>query len=212
MAETGRRRERLVPLPPTPLARRFVRYLGGFGIATGVGLAPFLGQLDLPLLTPLLHLIPRSLRGTLVPLSAALMGVVAVGVQWLAQRRVSSAWLRRAFRGALAAAGAAFLLLLVLHLFVVVQISVLGGEAFETFVVGFVRPDADGCRGYSNVECVQRLSLDEKRIASYWGDRQVAVASLCLELTYLLLTGAIGALVGLVVLRETSRPPRRRSG
>ncbi|HEX5757764.1 MAG TPA: hypothetical protein VF121_01075 [Thermoanaerobaculia bacterium] len=205
----GRRGERLVPLPPTPLTRKFFRYLGGFGVATGMGLAPVLGQLDLPLLTPLLHLIPRSLRDTLVPLSALLMGLMAVVVQWLGQERRSRAWLRKAFVGALIAAGVAFLLLVVLHLFVVVRVSVLGGEWFETFVVGFTRPDADACRGYSNAECVQRLSLDEKRIASHWGDGQIGVASLCLELAYLLLTGSFGALVGLVVLREASR--RRRA-
>jgi hypothetical protein len=35
--------------PPTPLARQFVRLLVGFGVGVGLGSAPFLGIVDVPL-------------------------------------------------------------------------------------------------------------------------------------------------------------------
>lgn len=203
MAESARRERRIpVPRPPTPLARRFVRYVVGFGVAVGIGSAPFLGQLDLPLFTPLLHLIPRSLQASVIPISAALMGLVAVVVQWLGEERLTKAWLRKAFGRTLAVAGLSLFLLLVLYPFLVVRLPVPRTGSVESFVVGFVRPDAPGgCAGLSKAECVQSLSLDEKKIATYWGDGQIALASLCLQLVYLLFTGSFGALIGLILLR-----------
>lgn len=209
MAESGRRERRIpVPRPPTPLARRFVRYVVGFGVAVGIGLAPFLGQLDLPLFTPLLHLIPRSLRDTLLPLSAALMGLVAVVVQWLGEERLTKTWLRKAFRRTLTVAGVSFLLLLVLHAFLVVRVPIPRTDSFESFIVGFVWPEVPDCRGYSLADCLRQgwLPLDERVVASLIGARQITLASLCLELAYLVFTGSFAALVGLVVLR--TRPTR----
>lgn len=202
MAESARRERRIpVPRPPTPLARRFVRYVVGFGVAVGIGSAPFLGQLDLPLFTPLLQLIPRSLQASLIPISAALMGLVAVVVQWLGEERLTKAWLRKAFGRTLAIAGVSLFLLLVLHPFLVVRVPIPRTGSVESFVVGFVQPDAPGCAGLSKAECVQSLSLDEKKIATYWGDGQIALASLCLQLVYLLFAGSFGALIGLIILR-----------
>jgi hypothetical protein len=202
MAESNRRKiKATVPSLPTPLARQLVRYVVGFGVAVAIGMAPFLGELDLPLFTPLLHLIPRSIRDTLVPLSAALMGLVAVVVQWLGEERLTRVWLRKMFGRTLVIASLSFLLLLVLHNFVVVRVPIPSIGSTETFLVGFTRPDTPGCTGFSNAECIKRLSMDEKRIASYWGDSQISLAALCLKLSYLLFTGSFGALVGLLVLR-----------
>jgi hypothetical protein len=206
MSESGRRDTR-VPAPrlPTPLARRFVRYVVGFGVAVAIGLAPFLGELDLPLFTPLLHLIPRSVRDTLVPLSAALMGLVAVVVQWLGEERLSRVRLRKMFARTLAVAVFSFVLLFTLHNFIVVRVPIPSLDSTETFIVGFTRPDAPGCQGFSDSECIKRLSMNEELIASYWGDRRIALASLCLKLAYLLFTGSFGALVGLLALRDQAK-------
>jgi hypothetical protein len=203
MSESGGRDTRVqVPRLPTPLARQFVRYMVGFGVAVAIGLAPFLGELDLPLFTPLLHLIPRSVRDTLVPLSAALMGLVAVVVQWLGQERLSRARQRKMFARTLAVVVFSFVLLFALNNFIVVRVPIPALGSTETFIVGFTRPDTPECQGFSDAECIKRLSMNEELIATYWGDRRIALASLCLKLAYLLFTGSFGALVGLLVLRE----------
>src|SRR5437016_3481091 len=85
------------PPPPPPLARRWIRYLLGFGVSVAIGLAPYLGKVHVPLFSPLLDLIPESLQTTILPLSSALMGIVAVGVQWYGGERLTEQWLRRAF-------------------------------------------------------------------------------------------------------------------
>ncbi|HEY8998404.1 MAG TPA: hypothetical protein VIM60_10915, partial [Edaphobacter sp.] len=74
------------PKPKLPrLASDWLRYLLGFSISVGVGLAPYLGLVGVPLFTPLLSLIPHSLQHIAIPISIASMGVIAVLVQW--QRR-----------------------------------------------------------------------------------------------------------------------------
>jgi hypothetical protein len=83
--------------PATPLARKFVRYLVGFGVGVGVGLAPYLGIVKVPLFRSLLSLIPDSIQDTVIPLSAALMGTLAVAIQWYAGESVTRQALRKMF-------------------------------------------------------------------------------------------------------------------
>src|SRR5215475_12041913 len=71
------------PKPKLPrLASDWVRYLLGFTVSIGVGLAPYLGLVGVPLFTPLLSLIPHSLQSIAIPISIASMGIIAVVVQW----------------------------------------------------------------------------------------------------------------------------------
>src|SRR5882724_5196164 len=83
--------------PPTRTAKKFVRYMVGFGVSVAVGLAPYLGTLHVPLFSSLLDLIPEPIRGTVIPLSAALMGVVAVIVEWYGWERQDLAWFKTIF-------------------------------------------------------------------------------------------------------------------
>lgn len=75
--------------PPTALTRVWVRSLIGFSVGVAVGLAPYLGVTGVPLFTPLLELIPSTARHTTIPLSAALMGLVAMWVQWYGADKLS---------------------------------------------------------------------------------------------------------------------------
>jgi len=85
-----------LPSPPRR-TRGWKRYLLSFGVSVGVGLAPYLGNVRVPLFSPLLDLIPATLQNTILPLSTALMGVVALSVQWYGGERVTRKRLRRAF-------------------------------------------------------------------------------------------------------------------
>jgi len=190
-----------IPRPPG-VANRLVRYILGFGVGVGVGLAPYLGVYKIPFFHPMLTLIPNTLREPLLPLSAALMGLLAVAIQWYEGENVSRIKLRKLFTRALIFASAALLLLFVIHRLVVLRVPTFGGNSV-TVLKGFVRPDKQPCGlEISDLECVRRVTLDEAKINSFWGDSQVQTAGITLSLLYLLFTGAFGMLVGLVILRE----------
>lgn len=189
---------------PTPLSRKLVRYLVGFGVGVGVGLAPYLGLINVPPFKSLLSLIPGSVQDAAIPLSAALMGAVAVAVQWYGEERVSRAWLRRMFARTLVVAALSFILLTVVYNLVVVNIPM--GDGAASFVVGFVRPEKPACPAeVSDAMCIKLLTLDPAEVTAFWGDGQVRLAKLALTFSYLLFTGSFGMLVGFVVLREAHK-------
>lgn len=205
------------PAPPTPLAQKLVRYILGFGVGVGIGLAPYLGLLNLPLFKPLLALIPESIQNTVIPLSSALMGTVAVVVEYYGGEHVTRAGLRRLFKRTLFTAGGTFIILIILHTWVVVTIPILGGKEWVSVVVGFTRPIKAPCPAdISDAACVELLTLDITEIESFWGDRQIRVAKGLLIVTYLAFTGSFGAIIGLTLIRDkvksqsASRRARRR--
>ncbi|MCF1459249.1 MAG: hypothetical protein LPH21_17405, partial [Shewanella sp.] len=108
------------PKPPTNLANKFVRYLVGFSVGVAIGLAPYLGKLDLPLFTPLLTLIPFTIQDTVLPLSAALMGIIAVIVEWYGQERLTRRKMKKIFGRSLVIVLVSFLILVVVHTLLVV--------------------------------------------------------------------------------------------
>lgn len=197
------------PSPPSALARRFVRYVVGFGVGVAVGLAPFLGVLRVPGFEALVSLFPLDLRATVIPLSAFLMGVVAVAVQFFAGERIARTALRRRFRRGLVALLIGFLLLIVLYSLFVVRVAVDGGERSVAVAVGWARLPACGCTAVGDADCVRALSLAPAAVESCWGSRQLRLVRLGLILSYLTVTGGFGALVGLLLLVEDRRRARR---
>lgn len=207
------------PAPPTPLARRYVRYLLGFAVGVAVGLAPFLGVLDVPLFAPLLSMFPDELRGTAVPLSSFVMGLVAVGVQFAASEEVSRRWLRWCF-------GLTFLAILVglvvlLNLYTETVLTFPGVKTADgrtinvALVVGGTRPNPPipGCKcepDQTDIACIEDIGFTNPEVC--WGREQVDGAEQSLTLAYLFLTGAFGALIGLLLLQEDSRKKATRTG
>jgi hypothetical protein len=215
------RAESDAPQPPTPLAKRFVRYLMGFGVGVTAGVAPFLGLLEVPGFEALLQLFPESLRPSLIPLSAFLMGLVAVGVQFLHHETASRASLRRWFLVAFAAVAAGFVWLAVVYDTLVIRIDIPAADTVFTEVIAPRRlpPPACPCAtGVSDEECIREY-LHPSRIENCWGNRALRRSKAMLRGAYLLLTGGFGALIGLLLLREPdasrkrsgTEPPRRRA-
>ena len=191
------------PRPPTPLIRRLVRYVAGFGVGVGLGLAPFLGTIQVPGFEALLGLFPPELQRTLIPLSAFLMGLVAMAVQFYAGERIARSALRRRFRRALIALLVGLLLFVGLHTLFVKSLPTDGGAGSAVVTIGWQRLPSCGCPPtLSDAECVKSLSADPAAIESCWGSRQLGLARLSLTLAYLVLTGGFAALAGLLLLAE----------
>lgn len=191
--------------PPPQLARKLVRYILGFSVSFAIGLAPYLGRLKVPGFVPLLSLMPDNIQDTAIPLSAALMGIVAVVIQWYGSERVTSVWLRKGFKRALVLALLSFLVLIVVHTRVVVRVAYDdGGQKSKTYLIGFFRPNNKPPCSFddSDVDCIARIGLKESKIESYWGDTQIQIAKLALILPYLLFMSSFGLLVGLLLLKD----------
>lgn len=196
--------------PPTPLTRRLIRYILGFSVSVAVGLAPYLGRVEVPLFDSLLKLIPESIQDTVLPLSAALMGIVAVVIQWYGGARVTHAWLDRYFKLTLLVVVLSFVTLFVVHNFAVVKVEYLGGKGSKTFLVGFARPNREPCTPeMSDPECIKHLTLDDAAVESHWGSNQIRLAKLALISPYLLFTGSFGVLIGLLLLRDQLQEAER---
>lgn len=203
------------PSPPTDLGRKYVRYVVGFGVGVAVGMAPFLGLLEVPFFAPLLSLFPPSaegVRGAAIPLSSFLMGLVTVGIQFAYGEEISRRWLRWSFAATFLALVAGLVVMLYLHTENVLSIPNVRTTNERTtsvwLVVGGPRPDPPlpGCpctREESDVSCVEGIAFE--RVKLCWGDRQVKRAERSLTLAYLFLTGGFGALIGLLLLQEESR-------
>ncbi|HSL83636.1 MAG TPA: hypothetical protein VLF66_12750 [Thermoanaerobaculia bacterium] len=207
------------PTPPTALGRKYVRYVVGFGVGVAVGMAPFLGLLDVPLFAPLLSMFPESVRGTAIPLSAFLMGLVAVGIQFASGEEVSRRWLRWSFATTFVALVVGLVVLLNLYsgnVLTVPNVEAADGRTIDVrLVVGGERPvlPLPGCEcspTQGDVACIQEIGFENA--AACWGRRQVTRAEKSLTLAYLFLTGGFGALIGLLLLQEGSRRKRPKTG
>jgi hypothetical protein len=187
---------------PTPLARRFVGYVAGFGIAIGIGLAPFLGKI--PGVDALLDVFPKSLWSTLIPFSVFLMGLIAIVVQFYSGETIHRATVRRRFKWSFGSLLGGFALLVLFYNWLVVTVPIEGGEKTIPFVIGFSKSPDCGCKPptINNKECIKQLSFEEAKIETCWN---TGLSRTLLQFSYLLLTGGFAALVGLLLLQEQAR-------
>jgi hypothetical protein len=194
---------------PSALARRYVRYVIGFGVAVGVGLAPFLGKIAG--LDTLLSLFPESLRSSLIPFSSFLMGLIAVVIQFYSGEAIPRALLRKRFRASLIALLVGLLALITLYGQLIVPYPILGGEKTEPIVISFSRTSACRCQSSdSDVHCLQKITPKETKIEDCWGSGPLRLSRLLLRLSYLLVTGGFGGLIGLLLLQEDAKKKQKR--
>jgi hypothetical protein len=193
-----------IDVPAAPVARKFVRYVISFGVSVGIGLAPFLGKVKVPGFSALLELFPLQIQGVLVPLSAFLMGLVALAVQFYYSEKVAAGSLRKYFRAGFIAIVLGFFLFVILYKLFVIRVPIAGGESYAAVVVNPDRlrrtckcPESD-----TDYDCVKKLSLHPAALATCWGGEAQDVRELALMVPYLLLTAGFGALIGLLILKE----------
>jgi len=188
------------------VATQWVRYLLGFSVSIGVGLAPYLGKVNVPLFTPMLSFIPLFLQDTVIPLSSAVMGIVAVWVQWNGSTRVSKSWASRMFTRILLTAIVSLLALVVVEMLAVERIHINANGETVSYAVGFSYPTWDVCKGLSRADCIEtQLTLNPAKIATYFGPQQVRLTELLLVLSYTVFMSSFGALVGVLVITRRVR-------
>lgn len=197
---------------PTSLGRRFVRYLVGFGVGVGLGAAPFLGALKVPYFSALLEQYPDDMRGSLISFSAFLMGLVAVAIQFASGERWTRTQVRRSFIFVLCLVLACFVWLMFEYDQRVIKVPYLevGREQHLTVVIAPERrrPPACPCDPVvdDDVTCLQGY-LRPSRISQCWGPGPVLRSKRLLRSAYLVITGGLGALIGLLLLQP--KPGRR---
>ncbi|HEY6320196.1 MAG TPA: hypothetical protein VJA16_01420 [Thermoanaerobaculia bacterium] len=199
---------RTVTGEPT-LLKPFVRYVRSFGVTAAIGMAPFLGKVKVPGFTALLEVVPFQLRDVLIPLSAFLMGLIAVALEFYAGEEIAPGRVRSLFGGGLAA------LVLGLVLFTALSSSFVERQQFGSQNVGVLVTDArlpaPGCACPPEINdkaCIKRLSLKEEALDSCWGGPAFQRRKLSLQLTYLFLTGGFASLIALLLIQQQGR--RRR--
>jgi hypothetical protein len=191
--------------PPTPLARRFVRSVLGFGVGIGLGLAPFLGKVVG--IDALLNLYPEEMHASLIPLSAFLMGIVAAAVQYYAGEGISRTHLRLWFRRSLIGLLCGFFLFIILYTALVEQVS---SRNTPLVIPWSDRLATCGCPPtLSNLQCIKQITIAPEALASCWGSGPLKWSRLLLSVSYLLVIGGFGALIGLLLLREEGREKRK---
>jgi hypothetical protein len=194
---------------PTRLSQQFVEWVVGFGVSAAVGLAPYLGKTHIAGFSSLLSLFPVDVQDKAIPLASCVMGLVAIVIQWYGDRRCSSRWLREMFTRVLITALTSFSLLLVLYQFVVVSVPTQFGQSSVRYVVGFKRPADPPCSPpliKTAADCIaKKLTLNPRKVESYFGATQVNVGTLCLLLPYLTFMGSFGLLVGLALLQNRNK-------
>jgi hypothetical protein len=184
--------------------RLLLRYVLGFGVGFGVGMAPFLGRVKVPGFSALLELYPRQMQQYLIPLSAFLLGTVAVAVQYYSYNRRTTATLDRRFGWLLVSLLAAFVILVGLYTTFVIAVPIEATGGWAHVVIGWSRSATCGCPPkMSDRECVKEVSLDPTAIDSCWD--HVPLFEFALTIPYLFLLSGFVALVGLLLFKEKDR-------
>jgi len=189
------------PLVAAAPSRTFVRYVVGFSVGVGIGLAPFLGKVKVPGFEALISLFPRQLQNTLLPLAAFLMGVIAVAVQFYAGSHLHPDRLGRYFGIGLVVMLSGFFLFAILCMLFVRQIPLREGE-HAALILTPERLPGCSCGNLPDALCVQKLSFNRAMLETCWGGPALKAREVSLEISYLLLTGGFGALIGLLLLRR----------
>jgi hypothetical protein len=189
------------------LAIRYGKYVMAFGVAVVVGMAPFLGKYKMPMFEALLELFPEDSKSPLIPISALLMGLVAVVTQlYSGERIVPKIIFKR-----LAIILMAIILAIVGLINIYTPKRVLrifdpsDGQA-KPVILGWTRLPKGGtcdCESKeSDRDCAYAVGVDALETTCWPTIPQV---QLSLHLLYLLSTGGFGGLIGLLLLQDEAR-------
>lgn len=194
-----------IQLPSTRIGR-YVRHVLGFGVAVAVGMAPFLGKKEVPFFEPLVDLFSETSKIPLIPLSAFLMGFVALRIQFYAGDKISSRTINRRFAIWSTIMLVAFTGFVVIYTERVLQVPEPRTGSNMPVILGWQRlPTGKICAclpSENDLMCAYSLGLGNqlKNLEICWPS--IWQVRLSLHLLYLGLTSGFGAMIGLLLLKE----------
>jgi len=175
-----------------------------FGVSVAVGLAPLLGTVDVPLFKNIIDLFPRypyDSPNLLIPIASFLMGLVALVFEFASRSHNSRTAIRKWF---VISACICIASLMVLF-FVYLMVTEHAGERAIPILVGFGQPLCSACQDLGRVACIESITGSLSDISQCFGTLNVKMGFAALALTYFLLMASFGAMVGGLILRETSQ-------
>jgi hypothetical protein len=187
-------------LPRVPRATRaWIRVLIGLGISTPIALLPLIGKSDIAPFDTLLALIPDSIQGTVIPLSCAVMSIMAASVEFRVLDHVSRQDLLISARRGLALLSFLLILFLCAYSLLVTNVTILNGSQSVAIITGLGSTNAPPCTGMGVEECLNYITLKEAKVSSYFGDGRIRVSKIILETLYISFFGAFGNVAGILV-------------
>lgn len=191
--------------PSTSVPRRFIRLVFDFFVGLAIGLAPFLGTKNVPGFRALISVMPYQYTNLLITLSAFLMGIIVVAIQFYSAERILRPLLNRLFGIALAAMIFGFFLFYHLRIEYTVDVERRRGKTVSVLVgASPLKSCFAVCRDpvHRRAECIKSLSFDPAAIESCWDGQEILRRGEILGFSYLILTGGVGVLIGFLMLQE----------
>jgi hypothetical protein len=198
--------DKTIPRAPND-AQRFARLLLGVGVSIPISLAPLLGKLSVPLFPALLDIIPVSIQGVVIPLSAAAMSIVALVAEAGTNRNAPLQKRKRLFIRAVVICSALLAGFTIAYSLLVTRVNILDGARTVSFVTGLSPSRHAPCENWEPADCIARgLTFRDTAIDSYFGDQNIKVSSLIIELLYVGFFAALGFVVA--CLMDLKAPPK----
>ena len=206
---------RQVPIsPPENGTFHFVRKILGYGVWVAIGLSPFLGNANVRGFTAVIAMYPEDLQNWLIPLSGLMMGMIAVILDFQADRRQPGVKkLERWFYRTVAVFLLSLVTLIAAYTQWVVRPSKTQADGKSSAIamvtgtreVPAGRQSVCGCTpGASARQCVEDVSVNPANVEACFGPQRVAFATLALALVYLVVTASFAAAVGVKRLQRKS--------
>jgi TIR domain-containing protein len=196
-----------IPLP-TALSRDLARRVLGLGVGIVVAMAPFLGYVKVPGFEALFNLLPFQIQSEIVALSAFIVSLITVALQFYVAEKISRRVLRRIFKRVLFAVLIGFVGFIVLLSALTERVP--RGHKKVSVMISFSRTTDCICKTSNNIECIRELSFNEAAIQSCWGTGPLKVIKVLFILWYLALMSGFVVLVGLDLLRRAPESPSRQ--
>lgn len=194
---------------------RFVKLILGFGVWVAIGLAPFLGRLNVPVFTAVIALYPTSVQKLLIPVSAFFMGMIAVVVEFASGEDIPRKVLAGKLRWSVWLFGVSLIALVGTYIFTVQYAAkaVLRDGSVATVDIAVITGTdsvpaqrlGSGCgcpEGQPASACLSEISLAPDNVRSCFGSTRITVATFALSLLYLTVTCSFAAAVGLLLLSQ----------
>jgi len=188
---------------PTALSRELARRVLGLGVGIVVALAPFLGYVKVPGFEALFNLLPFQIRSEIVALSAFVVGLITVALQFYVAEEISRPALSKLFKRVLFAVVICFVSFVILLNAFTERVP--AGNKEVSVMIGFSRTPDCKCKTPNNIECIRELSFNATAIASCWGSTSLKILKVLFILWYLALMSGFVVLVGLGLLQTAAK-------